>query len=60
MIKQILRRRNVHFVHIKRNDDALIIGVKNALLRGEYQHRLPLDMFNRHQFICSYSKRLFR
>ncbi|CAF2057528.1 unnamed protein product [Rotaria magnacalcarata] len=60
MIKQILRRRNVHFVHIKRKDAELIIGVKNASLRDEYQHRLPLDMFTRHQFICSYNKRVFR
>ncbi|CAF3400496.1 unnamed protein product, partial [Rotaria socialis] len=56
-IKQILRRRNVHFAHIKRNDAELIVGVKNALIGDEYQHRLPLDMFNRHQFMCYCNKR---
>ncbi|CAF4516603.1 unnamed protein product, partial [Rotaria socialis] len=52
--------RNVNFLHIKRNDAELIVGVKNALLRDEYQQRLPLDMFNRHQFMCYCNKRVCR
>ncbi|CAF4804781.1 unnamed protein product [Rotaria socialis] len=50
IIKQILRKQNVRFVHFKHNDDELIIGVKNALIRDEYRQRLSMDTFDRHYF----------
>ncbi|CAM4853783.1 unnamed protein product [Rotaria socialis] len=59
-LQYLIAGRNVHFLHIKRNDAELIVGVKNALLGDEYQHRLPLDMFNRHQFMCYCNKRVCR
>jgi hypothetical protein len=44
-IKEILHQFNIHYIHIKRDKNRLIIGVRSEEARQQYHQRLPIDTF---------------
>ena len=58
LIRIILRRYRVYFVHTKIVEDELVIGLKNNSIRSEAEHQLPRDLFNRQSYY--YYRRQYR
>jgi hypothetical protein len=44
--KKVLRYYGVHYRHIKFEDDRVVIGVKSAAARRDYEETLPYNCFN--------------
>ncbi|CAF4631200.1 unnamed protein product [Rotaria sp. Silwood2] len=59
MIKLILHDLHINFVHIKREKDQLIVGVKNSKLAEQLHQQLPLDIFDRQHYYNYYPYILF-
>lgn len=51
MVKHILHQHHIHFLHVNRSDNNLVIGIKNSTLRDEYDQLLPLTIFNRKHYL---------
>ena len=63
MIKFILKRYGIKFVHVKideeNSDLVIIIGLKTRHLRDETEHRLPMTLFNEKNYYY-YRRKYYR
>ncbi|CAF1438112.1 unnamed protein product [Rotaria sordida] len=51
MVKMILRKLHIHFVHVNRDVNELIIGIKSERLRAQYEEQIPMNLFDRNHYI---------
>ena len=61
MIKFILKRYGIKFVHVKIDEENsdLVIGLKTEHLRDETEHRLPMTLFNEKNYYY-YRRKYYR
>ena len=50
LMRQVLRLYKINFVHVKRDNDDLLIGLKNEEDKDEAEHNLAMDIFNKHSY----------
>ncbi|CAF4184300.1 unnamed protein product, partial [Rotaria sordida] len=49
-IRKILRQDNISYIHTKTKQELLIIGVKNNKIKDKNEPKLPIKIFNRHNY----------
>ncbi|CAF4671540.1 unnamed protein product [Rotaria sp. Silwood2] len=50
LVRHILAKYNIHYIHVKLFDDLLIIDVKNKIIQQQYERRVPGDIFHKHYY----------
>ncbi|CAF3132105.1 unnamed protein product [Rotaria sp. Silwood2] len=50
LVRHILAKYNIHYIHVKLFDDLLIIDVKNKIIQQQNERRLPGDIFHKHYY----------
>ncbi|CAF4160299.1 unnamed protein product [Rotaria sordida] len=51
MVKMILKKLNIQFVHVTRDVNELLIVIKNKHLREQYEETIPMNYFDRDHYI---------
>ncbi|KAF9760567.1 hypothetical protein NGRA_3125 [Nosema granulosis] len=49
-IKKVLYHYSIKYVHVKLVGEMVVIGVKNGMVKQDYEHALPQDCFNKDHY----------
>ncbi|CAF0945456.1 unnamed protein product [Rotaria sp. Silwood1] len=46
LVRMVLDEYNIDYVHVKRQEGYLVVGLKNKLIKKQYERQIPEDLFD--------------
>ncbi|CAF1196160.1 unnamed protein product [Rotaria sordida] len=46
LVRMVLDEYNIDYVHVKRQEGCLVVGLKNKLIKKQYERQIPEDLFD--------------